>query len=196
MSTTPSNSTNSQPAGSEAQKAFGIIGIVIVVILLALIAGAVLLALNAKTTAPGVEIVRDLLIIFLTLEMIIIGAALTVLVVQIARFINLMNNEVQPLVETTRETLQTVRGTAAFMSKHLAEPVMQANSVLSGLAKVARDVDAIGKVVGIATATVVSGASAADGTDTADAPASAGQQGTPPPPGPAERAENAQVSEK
>ncbi len=196
MSTTPSNSTGSQPTGSEAQKAVAIIGIVIALILIAIIAGAVLLALNAETTAPGVKIVRDLLIISLTLEMIIIGAALTVLVVQIARFINLMNNEVQPLVETTRETLQTVRGTAAFMSKHLAEPVMQANSVLSGLAKVARDADAIGKVVGIATATVVSGASAAESPGTANAPASAEQQGTPPPPGPAERAENAQASEK
>ena len=68
------------------------IGVVILLVVLGLIAGAVVLAINADSASPSVEIIRDLLIIFMTLELIIIGVALVLLLVQLARFINLINN--------------------------------------------------------------------------------------------------------
>jgi hypothetical protein len=114
-----------------------------------LIVLAVILALNAKAAAPGVRVVRDLLIIFMSLEVVIVGAGLTILLVQLARLINLVRNEIEPLVEAVSETINTVRGTALFLSKNVVEPVTSISSVVRGLGKVAGDVDAIRKAAGV-----------------------------------------------
>ena len=131
-----------------------LIGIAVgaVVVTLALVAGAVVLAANPQAATPGVQVVRDLMIIALALEMIIIGAAITVLLIQIARFINLISNEVQPIITSTSDTINTVRGTAVFLSKHLAEPVTKVSGTLRGISKVMGDVEAIRKAAGMAAA--------------------------------------------
>jgi hypothetical protein len=157
--TDPITPNGAKPASTngadEASRGLAFAGVAIGLVLLGLIVGAVLLAINAAAAGPSVEVVRDLLIIFMTVELIVIGGALVVLIVQIARFVNLMNNEVKPLVDSTRETLQTVRGTAAFLSKHMVEPVMQANSVLAGLGRVVKEVDVIREATRLATAAAV-----------------------------------------
>lgn len=154
------------------QQAQGIlIGAILGIILLtvALVAAAVLLAIYAESAAPAVEVVRDLLIIALALELLVIGVAFVVFLVQVARFINLMNNEIQPIITSTSETLNTVRGTAAFLSKNLVEPVIAAHAALRGMAKAMKDVEAIRKAAGIAmTAAMASTDSAPEAED--DAP--------------------------
>lgn len=158
MSSSQPNTNAKQPAeGSESRAAFIVIGVVIALILIGLVVGAVLLALRPGPAAPSVEIIRDLLIIFMTLELIVVGLALVVLLVQIARFINLINNEIQPVLESTQETLRTVRGTAQFLSKYLAEPVLDANSAIRGVSNIVRDIDVIRKAAGsVTSATVLS----------------------------------------
>jgi len=126
--------------------------------LLIILAGV--LAINASTAAPGVRVVRDLLIIFVSLEVVIIGASITVFLIQLARLVNLVRNEIEPLVEAAHETIDTIRGTALFLSKNVVEPVTSVSSVIRGLGKVAGDVDAIRKAAGI----VVDVASAASPT--------------------------------
>lgn len=121
----------------------------IVLITAGLLVIAIALASNAQTTGPGVRVIRDLLIIVVTLEVIVVGAAVTVFLVQVARLVNLISNEVEPLITATSDTVHTVRGTALFLSKNLVEPVMTMNSALKGLAKVAGDVDALRKAAGM-----------------------------------------------
>jgi hypothetical protein len=134
----------------QLQNALITIGVAILLITLGLLAIAVVLAGNAQTTAPGVQVIRDLLIIVVTLEVIVVGAAFIVFLIQVARLVNLISNEVEPLIEATSDTVNTVRGTAVFLSKNLVEPVVSMNSTLRGLAKVAGDVDALRKAAGVA----------------------------------------------
>ncbi len=163
---------DAQPEESRQTQSFTtgiVIGMVVLTIIL--VAVAVVLAIFADQTAPGVEVVRDLLIIILALEMFVIGAAVTVFLVQVARFINLINNEVQPIITSTQDTINAVRGTAIFLSKNLAEPVIAASSTLSGIGKAARDFDGIRKAAGIAMAVASSASptatrSAATGNET------------------------------
>ena len=157
---------SSPDAQSEGKRqAQGIlIGAILGIVLLtaALVVAAVFLAIYAESAAPAVEVVRDLLIIALALELLVMGVAFVVFLVQVARFINLMNNEIQPIITSTSETLNTVRGTAAFLSKNLVEPVIAANAALRGMAKAMKDVEAIRKAAGIAmTAAMASTGSAA-----------------------------------
>jgi hypothetical protein len=129
---------------------------------------AVALAANAETAGPGVRVVRDLLIIVMALELVVIGAAITVLLVQVARFINLVNNELQPLVTSASDTINAIRGTAIFISKNLTEPIINIQGTLKGLAKAAKDVETIQKAAGIfASAAAASSPTGAHSTPSA-----------------------------
>ena len=104
-------------------------GVIILVI-------AIILAVYGLTLNPGLtQNLRDIFIIFMALESLIIGAALVVLIIQIASLINLLNNEIKPVLEATNETIATLRGTTQFLSENLVEPVVKLNSYVAGLQK-------------------------------------------------------------
>ena len=103
-----------------------------VVVFLALVALAVFALLQNDTRTANI---RDIFIIFMAFESLIIGAALVVLIVQVASLINLLQNEVKPILESTIETDNTLRGTTEFLSENLVEPVIKLNSYLAGLRK-------------------------------------------------------------
>jgi len=110
-----------------------LVGIVVGVLLfLGLIALAVFALLqNSNTTAN----IRDIFIIFMAFESLVIGAALVVLIIQMASLINLLQNEVKPILAATTETVNTLRGTTEFLSENLVEPVIKLNSSLAGMRK-------------------------------------------------------------
>ena len=102
------------------------------VIVAALVAATViLLEQPADTTGK----VRDVFIIFMALESLVIGAALVILIIQLSILTNLLQNEIKPILNSTNETVNTLRGTAVFLSDNLAEPIMKLNEYLAGLKK-------------------------------------------------------------
>lgn len=111
-----------------------VVGIIAgIIILLAAIAAAIYgLTRDAATTSN----IRDIFIIFMAFESLIIGAALVILVIQVASLINLLQNEVKPILKATSDTANTLRGTTEFLSENLVEPVIKLNSYLAGLRKV------------------------------------------------------------
>ena len=121
-----------QAEAQRQQRQIAIIGVVASVVILAFIifAGWFLLQPNTPT-----DKYRDMFLIFMALESLVIGAALVILIVQIAILINLLNNEIKPVLEATNETIATLRGTTEFLSDNLVEPVMKLNSYIAGLQK-------------------------------------------------------------
>lgn len=112
------------------QRQIIIIGAVVLLLIIAgLIAGIIYLI---QPTSPT-ERIRDIFIIFMALESLILGLALVTLIVQLARLINLLQNEIKPILESTNETVSTLRGTTTFLSENLAEPVIKMNSYLAAL---------------------------------------------------------------
>ncbi|MBI3170391.1 MAG: hypothetical protein HYZ22_18055 [Chloroflexi bacterium] len=77
--------------------------------------------------------IRDVFIIVVALETLVIGVALIVLVIQLASLINLLQNEVRPILHATSETVNTLRGTAEFLGENVIEPVIKLNGYLAGL---------------------------------------------------------------
>lgn len=104
-----------------------ILTIAIIVIILALIVLAAIFLLD-KNNSALTEQIRDVFIIFMALESLIIGAALVILIVQLATLINLLQNEIRPIIDSTNETVNTLKGTALFLSDNLAEPVIKVNA--------------------------------------------------------------------
>lgn len=77
-------------------------------------------------------IARDIAIIILAVESIVIGILLAVLVIQVIRLVKLLREEVMPILNSTQETVSTVRGTASFVSDHLVQPVVKVSSFTAG----------------------------------------------------------------
>lgn len=129
-----SNSTENplvQSHGTKPRQKIAVIGAVIGVITVLALFGLAIFSL-AKHPAAA-QNVRDIFIIFMALEFLLIGVALIILIVQLANLINLLQNEVKPILESTNETANTLRGTAAFLSQNLSEPVIQLNSYIAAL---------------------------------------------------------------
>ncbi len=102
-------------------------GVVLILVLL-----GVAIYFLMQPTAPTDKI-RDVFIIVVALESLVIGVALIVLIVQLASLINLLQNEVRPILNATTETVNTLRGTAEFLGENVVEPVIKLNGYLAGL---------------------------------------------------------------
>lgn len=105
-------------------------GIAAVVLILGLLGVAVYFLLQPDTPTDKI---RDVFIIVVALETLVIGAALIVLIIQLASLINLLQNEVKPILEATSETVNTLRGTAEFLGENVVEPVIKLNGYLAGV---------------------------------------------------------------
>jgi hypothetical protein len=117
------------------------IGAVVVIFLAALIVALVAALLgDPGDVANWVGIVRDLFIILLAMEGMVMGIALIVLVIQLAALLNILQNEVQPIVDNANETVTTVKGTAQFMSQNLVEPVIKTSAFVAGIGGLVREV--------------------------------------------------------
>ncbi|MEZ0395129.1 MAG: hypothetical protein ABWK53_01660 [Anaerolineales bacterium] len=124
-------SSDDQAAAEERRRGWLIAGIVAAVLLLVagIVAAVIFLSRDSETTAN----IRDIFIIFMAFESLIIGAALIILILQMASLINLIQNEVRPILNATSETVNTLRGTTEFLSENLVEPVIKLNSSLAGM---------------------------------------------------------------
>jgi hypothetical protein len=105
----------------------GVVAFLIVFVLL--LFGVYVLAQPTTDTAR----VRDIVIIIMALESLLLGAVLIILIIQIARLTNLLQNEIKPILESTNETVSTLRGTTAFLSENLVQPVIKMNEYLAAL---------------------------------------------------------------
>jgi hypothetical protein len=113
-------------SAQEANKKHLIIAIIVTIVILTLVVLATIFLVNPANSSMT-EQIRDVFIIFMALESLIIGIALVVLIVQLSTLINLLQNEIRPIINATNETVNTLKGTARFMSDNLTEPVIRIN---------------------------------------------------------------------
>jgi hypothetical protein len=109
------------------------IAIIGVVVLLALLGLAIYFLLQPGTPTDRI---RDVFIIVVALESLVIGVALIILIVQLASLINLLQNEVRPILRSTSDTVNNLRGTVEFLGENVVEPVIKLNGYLAGMTRV------------------------------------------------------------
>jgi hypothetical protein len=86
----------------------------------------------------GIVIVRDVAIIVLALESIVIGLLLIILIWQVRSLAKLLQTEVKPMLDSVNETARTVKGTTAFLSDNVAAPLIRAASIAAGVNRAIR----------------------------------------------------------
>ena len=128
----PEDTSTTQDTDKRSRNILTII-IIGVVALLALLGVAVYFLLQPGTPTDRI---RDVFIIVVALESLVIGVALIILIVQLASLINLLQNEVRPILTTTSETVNTLRGTVEFLGENAVEPVIKLNGYLAAMSRV------------------------------------------------------------
>jgi len=129
--TETTQATSPEDIEREKQMKRTMTGVIIgAVVLLGLLGVAIYFLL--QPTSPTDKI-RDIFIIVVALESLIIGVALVVLIIQLASLINLLQNEVRPILKATTDTVNNLRGTAEFLGENVVEPVIKLNGYLAGL---------------------------------------------------------------
>jgi len=127
---------------TEGQKrAIIIIGVIGV---LAVLGVAIWVALTLANNPAQAATVRDVFIIFMAVESMLIGVALLVLIMQLAVLTNMLKHEIKPILESTNETVNAVRGTTLFVSENLVEPIMKLNGYLAGIVRLAEVIGSFG----------------------------------------------------
>jgi nitrate reductase gamma subunit len=106
-----------------------IIGIVAGILILAAVVVATIFLVRADKEVTAQ--IRDIFIIFMALASLVLGIALVVLITQLAILINLLQNEIRPILDSTTETVNTLKGTTQFLSNNLTEPVIKLNEYLA-----------------------------------------------------------------
>ncbi len=126
------NPHGEEEAASSSPKQIALIAggvIFVVVVLISLVVATVVMLKDPAQT----ETIRDIVIVFLAAESVVFGLVLVILIVQVARLTALIENELRPILESTNETLGTLRGTTQFLSRNMVNPVIRVNSSVAAL---------------------------------------------------------------
>ena len=81
----------------------------------------------------GLAAVRDIAIILLALQSLIVGGLLAVLIWQVWKLVKMLETEIKPMLESADETAKTVRGTTTFISENIVDPVVRVHSTVAGI---------------------------------------------------------------
>lgn len=111
------------------KKILTILAVIAILLLAGMVTGIVFLS---RSGAEVTSQVRDIFIIILALESFLIGAAMIILIVQLALLSNLLQNEIKPILTSTKDTVQTVKGTSKFISEKAVSPIVTIGGLLAG----------------------------------------------------------------
>jgi membrane-anchored glycerophosphoryl diester phosphodiesterase (GDPDase) len=107
------------------------IGIAVIVVL-------ILLGFAGMIAAGVIDEVRDIVIILLATESLVIGGVTLFLLYQMLMLITLLREELIPLIQSAQETVNSARGTTVYVSRKIIVPSAKAASTAARLQAMAR----------------------------------------------------------
>lgn len=117
-------------AGSSGGRRWLIAAIVIVILITALI--TIMIFANSET----VEKVKNIAIVVSATSALILIGSIFVLIYQLSALTGLLRTEIRPILNTTKETVQNVKGTVAFMNDKFVSPAISVGSKVAGIRKI------------------------------------------------------------
>lgn len=77
--------------------------------------------------------VRDIAIVILAVESIVVGILLILLLWQLRSLTQLLQEEVKPMLDALQETIGTVKGTTSLVSETIVSPAVKISGFAAGL---------------------------------------------------------------
>jgi hypothetical protein len=145
VTATPPEDTTSWNVTRIAIGATVAVGVIIIAIFLVGLGFALLT--DATQTAGKIQIIRDIIVIIIAIEGILIVAGMAVLIAQIARLVNLLKAETKPILDNASAAAKSAKGTADFVGGNVAEPIIKAGGFLAGLSVFLREMGGIRRAI-------------------------------------------------
>jgi ABC-type protease/lipase transport system fused ATPase/permease subunit len=105
---------------------------------IAVIAVLVLLGFAFMIAAGIIGEVRDIVIILMAVESLIIGGVTLFLLYQIIMLLTLIREELIPLIQSAQDTVNSARGTTVYVSRKIIVPSAKAASTIARLQAMGR----------------------------------------------------------
>ncbi len=105
---------------------------------IAVIAVLILLGFAVMIAAGVIAEVRDVVIILLATESLIIGGVTLFLLYQIIMLVTLLREELIPLIQSAQETVNSARGTTVYVSRKIVVPSAKAATTVARLQAMTR----------------------------------------------------------
>jgi ABC-type nitrate/sulfonate/bicarbonate transport system permease component len=77
--------------------------------------------------------VRDIAVIILAIESIVVGVLLILLLWQLRSLTRLLQDEIRPMLDSMQETIGTVKGTTSLVSDTIVSPAVKIGGFVAGL---------------------------------------------------------------
>lgn len=77
-------------------------------------------------------VVRDVAIVLLALESLVIGVLLALMLLQLRKLVRLLREEIAPLMTSANDTVGTVHDTVDFVSHSVVDPLIKVSSYTTG----------------------------------------------------------------
>jgi ABC-type protease/lipase transport system fused ATPase/permease subunit len=105
---------------------------------IAVIAVLILLGFAFMIAAGVIDEVRDIVIILLAVESLIIGGVTLFLLYQMIMLLTLIREELIPLIQSAQDTVNSARGTTVYVSRKIIVPSAKAATTVARLQTMAR----------------------------------------------------------
>ena len=105
---------------------------------IAVIAVLILLGFAVMIAAGVIDEVRDIVIILLAVESLVIGGVTLFLLYQIIMLLTLIREELIPLIQSAQDTVNSARGTTVYVSRKIVVPSAKAATTVARLQATAR----------------------------------------------------------
>jgi hypothetical protein len=88
--------------------------------------------------AGVIDEVRDIVIILLAIESLVIGGVTLFLLYQMIMLVTLLREELIPLIQSAQDTVNSARGTTVYVSRKIVVPTAKAATTVARLQAMAR----------------------------------------------------------
>jgi len=130
---TPDPTPVTTDAEREMKRRMTLIGIGI-----AVLAVLILLSFAGMIALGIIDEVRDIVIILLAIESLIVGGVTLFLLYQIIMLLTLIREELIPLIQSAQDTVNSARGTTVYVSRKIVVPSVRAAQTMARLQTMAR----------------------------------------------------------
>ncbi len=110
----------------------------LIVIAIVIIVALVVLAFALMISWGILDEFRDIVIIMLAAESLVIGGVTLFLLYQVIMLVALLREELIPLIQSAQDTVNSARGTTVYVSRKVVVPAAKAASTVAQLQAMAR----------------------------------------------------------
>ncbi|HPJ66089.1 MAG TPA: hypothetical protein PK243_11250 [Flexilinea sp.] len=101
-----------------------------------LVAISAIIYMMVCSTPETSELVKNISVVLFVFSFILLAVMTILLFIQIINLTNLIKDEVKPILKSTKETVNDIKGTVSFLGDKAVSPVIDTHAKIAGINKI------------------------------------------------------------